>query len=82
MMRKALLSLSVLFVATVAYAQNPPAPTGGPLVLERIHDGWVLAPDFKVTDVDDRTGELAGADRWTADRQHAVDWRRRLLADQ
>jgi hypothetical protein len=29
-------------------------------VLERIHDGWIVAPDFKVTDLDDRTGELAG----------------------
>jgi len=49
--------------ATSAYAQTPqpPAPTAGPLVLERIHDAWVLAPDFKVTDVDGRTGELAGA---------------------
>jgi hypothetical protein len=53
-----------LFIATSAWAQNaqnPPAPTNGPLVLERIHDPWVLAPDFKVTDLDDRTGELAGA---------------------
>ena len=65
--------LAGLFVAavlfgTAASAQTtatPPAsqppPTSGPLVLERIHDGWVLAPDFKVTDVDNRTGELAGA---------------------
>jgi hypothetical protein len=57
-----------MFVATAAYAQNPPpaaptgpAPTSGPLVLERIHDAWVIAPDFKVTDVDGRRGELAGA---------------------
>jgi len=61
-MRKLFLSAAALLVASTAYAQNPPpAPTNGPLVLERIHDGWVLAPDFKVTDVDDRTGELAGA---------------------
>ena len=61
-MRKLFLSASALLVASAAYAQNPPpAPTNGPLVLERIHDGWLLAPDFKVTDIDDRTGELAGA---------------------
>jgi hypothetical protein len=42
-------------------AQNPTAPTNGPLVLERIHNGWMLAPDFKVTELDNRTGELAGA---------------------
>lgn len=55
---------AALFAASSAWAQsaqNPPAPTNGPLVLERIHDPWVLAPDFKVTDLDDRTGELAGA---------------------
>ena len=62
-MRKLILLGAALLVASTAQAQNPPAaaPTNGPLVLERIHDGWVLAPDFKVTDVDNRTGELAGA---------------------
>ena len=61
-----LFTLTVLVTATT-YAQNPPAqatapaPTSGPLVLERIHDPWVVAPDFKVSDVDGRTGELAGA---------------------
>jgi len=56
--------VAALFITSSAWAQsaqNPPAPTNGPLVLERIHDPWVLAPDFKVTDLDDRTGELAGA---------------------
>ena len=51
---------AALLVATAAYAQNTPAPANGPLVLERVHDGWVLAPDYKVTAIDDRTGELAG----------------------
>lgn len=31
-----------------------------PLVVERIHNGIVVAPDFKVTDVGDETGQLAG----------------------
>ena len=55
--------ITVLLVASSASAQNAqnPPPANGPLVLERIHDPWVLAPDFKVTDLDDRTGELAGA---------------------
>ena len=63
MMSKVLVVIGALLVATAAYAQNPPAaaPANGPLVLERIHDGWMLAPDFKVTNVDHRTGELAGA---------------------
>ena len=56
--------VAALFIASSAWAQsaaqNPPAPTNGPLVLERIHDPWVLAPDFKVTDLDGRAGELPG----------------------
>src|SRR4051794_15157607 len=64
-MRIPFLFTAALLIASTAGAQNQPpqnqpAPTSGPLVLERIHDGWVLAPDFKVTDIDDRTGELAG----------------------
>jgi hypothetical protein len=55
--------VAALFItssASAQSAQNPPAPTNGPLVLERIHDPWVLAPDFKVTDLDGRTGQLPG----------------------
>lgn len=65
-MRTLYVFAAALLVASTAYAQEPsgqnqPAPASGPLVLERIHDGWVLAPDFKITDLNDRTGELAGA---------------------
>lgn len=60
-MRNTIVFVVAMLAAPVAYAQTTQPPTNGPLVLERIHDGWVLAPDFKVTDVDNRTGELAGA---------------------
>jgi hypothetical protein len=60
-MSKVLFFAAALLAATAAHAQNTPAPANGPLILERVHDGWVLAPDFKVTDIDGRTGELAGA---------------------
>ena len=65
-MRTLFLFTAALLIASAAGAQNQPpqtqpAPASGPLVLERIHNGWVLAPDFKVTDIDNRTGELAGA---------------------
>ena len=33
----------------------------GPLVLERVKNGFVVAPTFKVTDFDDSTGTLVGA---------------------
>ena len=63
-MKAVFVFVAALFAASTAWAQNaqnPPAQTNGPLVLERVHNGWVLAPDFKVTELDDRTGELAGA---------------------
>ena len=60
-MRNTIVFVVALLIASAAYAQSTPPPTNGPLVLERIHNGWVLAPDFKVTEVDNRTGELAGA---------------------
>ena len=60
-MRNTIVFIVAMLAASVAYGQTTPPPTNGPLVLERIHDGWVLAPDFKVTDFDNRTGELAGA---------------------
>ena len=65
-MRTLIVATAALFVTSAAFAQNTPttaAPTqaSGPLVFEQIHDGWMLAPDVKVTSVDSRTGELVGA---------------------
>ena len=33
----------------------------GPMVVERVHSGFLVAPDFKVTEVNRVTSELAGA---------------------
>ncbi len=61
----------LLVGATSARAQTSPAPAGqAPLVLERIHNPFVVAPDYKVTDLDGQLGQLAGA------------YAGRLLADQ
>jgi hypothetical protein len=46
-------------LTSAAYAQAQ-APAPAPLVVERIHNGFVMAPDFKVTDVDGEFGQLAG----------------------
>jgi len=47
--------------ASPAAAQpTPPAPGQGPMIVERIHGGWLAAPDVKVTDVDKKTSALAG----------------------
>jgi hypothetical protein len=51
-------ALLVLLVPMAAAAQTT---TQGPLVLERIHNPFVVAPDYKITDLDGDTGQLAGA---------------------
>ena len=57
-MTKALIAvLGVLLLPVVAAAQT----TQGPLVLERLHNPFVVAPDYKITDIDGETGQLAGA---------------------
>jgi hypothetical protein len=43
----------------VAAAQPP--QTQGPMTIERVHNGWAITPDFKVTDFDGATKSLAGA---------------------
>ena len=57
-MTKALIAaLVVLLLPMVAAAQT----TQEPLVLERLHNPFVVAPDYKITDIDGDTGQLAGA---------------------
>ena len=61
-MRTCAILLTTILVPLAAVAQErtpPPAPNSG-IVIERIHDDFVVSPDFKITDVDDRTGNLAG----------------------
>ena len=57
-MTRALIAvLVILLLPMVAAAQT----TQGPLVLERLHNPFVVAPDYKITDIDGETGQLAGA---------------------
>jgi hypothetical protein len=46
-----------VLVPGVALAQTP---AQGPLVVERVHNPFVVAPDYKVTDLDGEFGQLAG----------------------
>jgi len=59
---KTFVLLVMLFSVPSAALAQPSAPprTQGPLVLERIENDVVLALDYKVTDVDHRTGQLVG----------------------
>ena len=57
-MTKALIAAVVmLLLPMVAAAQT----ASGPLVLERLHNPFVVTPDYKITDIDGDTGQLAGA---------------------
>jgi len=60
-MRNTLVFVAAMLVTSMAFAQGTTAPASGPVVPEPTRNEWVLAQDFKVTQFDDRTGELAGA---------------------
>jgi hypothetical protein len=51
--RTFLQALLLIVTTSTALAQQAPAPA--PLVVERIHNGIVVAPDFKVADVGDES---------------------------
>jgi len=57
MTRVVTVSALLLLLPGAALAQT----TQGPLVLERIESPFVVAPDYKITDLDGSTGQLAGA---------------------
>jgi hypothetical protein len=60
-MKTFVLFLIGLSIPAAALAQPPSSPrTQGPLVIERIDNDVVVAFDYKVTDVDDRVGQLVG----------------------
>jgi hypothetical protein len=59
-MRTLAILLALIFVPLFAAAQELTPPQSQGVVIERIHNNFVVAPDFKITDVDGRTGNLAG----------------------
>jgi hypothetical protein len=58
------LSAAILFLSIVPRANAQPAlqspNAGGPMRVEQVHDGWAVAPEFKVTRFDNGTRTLAG----------------------
>jgi hypothetical protein len=64
MMRAAIASIALGLIPLTAAAQSSggtAAPQSqGPMIVERVHSGFMIAPDFKVTEVDKKTSELAG----------------------
>ena len=56
------LAVLLLPIGAAAQSSDVDQPTSqGPMTLERIHSGLVVAPDFKITEVDHTTSGLAGA---------------------
>jgi hypothetical protein len=55
-MKTLALAVLVLLAPIAVSAQTTP----GPLVVERVHTPFVVAPDYKITDLDGETGQLAG----------------------
>jgi hypothetical protein len=51
------IAILCLLAPVAAWAQTPQPP----LVLERIHSPFVVAPDYRIANVDGDTGQLAGA---------------------
>ena len=48
--------------------QRPQGSSSGPMTVEQLHRGWLIAPDAKVTRVDHATSGLVGAyGGWVAD---------------
>jgi hypothetical protein len=39
---------------------TPSQSSQGPMIVERVHNGFLAAPDFKITDVDKKSAGLAG----------------------
>jgi hypothetical protein len=69
--------LIVLLAPVAADAQGgaaPPTPLNqGPMTVERVKSGFLVAPDFKVTEFDSRVSELAGGYAgWLSDQTFFV----------
>jgi len=56
----ALALVFVLIPLTAAAQEDESQQSQGPMTIERVHNTWAIAPDFKVTKVDGTTGRLVG----------------------
>jgi hypothetical protein len=54
------LVLVLLLAPAAAFAQGTTPPTQGRLVIEHLESGFAVAPDYKITELDDEIAHLAG----------------------
>ena len=59
-MRRAPAAALLLFLLPIAASAQAPPTSQAPMIVERIHSGFLVAPDVKVTEVDKKTSELVG----------------------
>jgi hypothetical protein len=85
MRRSTLVALIACLVPLSAAAQSagPATPrTQGPMTIEQIHSGWLVAPDVKVTEVDRTTSGLVGAyGGWLSEQRFFIGGGGYWLAD-
>jgi hypothetical protein len=68
--RMLLIAAALSLIVTSAYAQDsgggaqakpaPQAVAPNPIVVQRVHDQFFVAPEYKLTDMNGRTGQLVG----------------------
>ena len=67
------LAAVTLGTAFPAFAQPTPAAQPGTMIIERVEQGFVFAPDVRITDVNDHTSTLVGGYAgWMTDRTWLV----------
>lgn len=62
-MKRIMIAVLTLLLSSAASAQTPaPADVSTPsqMIVEKIENGWLFAPDVRITDLDGRTSTLAG----------------------
>jgi hypothetical protein len=63
------LSFAVLPLSVTAQTLSPPQGSGGPMVVERVKSGVLVAPDFRITEFDGKAAGLFGAyGGWLSDQ--------------
>jgi hypothetical protein len=60
--RACIAAAAICLGASTAWAQQPPTPEPHttPVRIERVENGFVISPDYKLTRVGEETGQLAG----------------------
>jgi hypothetical protein len=59
--KRLIIATALALTPAAAFAQSTPPPQGSTgIIVERLENRFVVAPDFKVTEVDGDTGALAG----------------------